>query len=446
MATKTANQLREERVEVIAKARKINDEHSDENGVLPAEHQEQFDKAMAFADELKVAADNANQLETLETALDQPAADPLRGRLGDPNAQPHASAARQAEMLSVRDGARDEHGNPTYRQIPVGERGSKEYQDAFEKALLGATNLSMQEMAALRSDDSSQAGYLVASEQMAAGILKEVDDLVFVRRYGKITTVREAASLGIRKRTSKANTFDWSSELSVSDEDTSLAYGKKVLEPHHLTGEIKVSRDLLRRSTGTAESEVRYEMGRDASETMEQAYLTGSGAQQPLGVFTPSTDGVSTARDVLTGSATNYTADQLVAAKYTLKQQYRNGGVRSGARWLFNRTGISKLSQLKDGDNHYMLQPARGLTGDEWDSLLGYPVDESEFAPGTFTTGQYVGLLCNWSYYEIADALNMEIQVLDQLYAATNQIGYIGRLKTDGMPTLEEAFVRLKTS
>jgi HK97 family phage major capsid protein len=54
-------------------------------------------------------------------------------------------------------------------------------------------------------------------------------------------------------------------------------------------------------------------------------------------------------------------------------------------------------------------------------------------------------LLGNWRYYEIADALDLEVQVLQELYAATSQIGYIFRIKTDGMPTLEEAFARLKT-
>jgi len=80
------------------------------------------------------------------------------------------------------------------------------------------------------------------------------------------------------------------------------------------------------------------------------------------------------------------------------------------------------------------------------DILLGFPIDESERVPNTFTNGNYVGLLANWNYYEIADALDMEVQVLVEKYADTNQIGYIGRLKTDGMPTLEEAFVRVKCS
>ncbi len=69
---------------------------------------------------------------------------------------------------------------------------------------------------------------------------------------------------------------------------------------------------------------------------------------------------------------------------------------------------------------------------------------ESEYAPNTFTTGLYVGLLGDLSYYWIADALSMTVQRLEELYAATNQVGFIGRLETDGMPVLEEAFVRVK--
>ena len=37
----------------------------------------------------------------------------------------------------------------------------------------------------------------------------------------------------------------------------------------------------------------------------------------------------------------------------------------------------------------------------------------------------------------------MQVQRLVELYAATNQVGFIGRLETDGMPVLEEAFSRV---
>ena len=55
-----------------------------------------------------------------------------------------------------------------------------------------------------------------------------------------------------------------------------------------------------------------------------------------------------------------------------------------------------------------------------------------------------LALIGDLSYYWIADAMNLEIQVLVERYADTNQNGYIGRQEVDGMPVLEEAFVRLK--
>jgi HK97 family phage major capsid protein len=72
------------------------------------------------------------------------------------------------------------------------------------------------------------------------------------------------------------------------------------------------------------------------------------------------------------------------------------------------------------------------------------PVNMSEYAPSTMTSALYVGILGDFSQYWIADALDMQIQRLVELYAETNQTGFIGRMESDGMPVLEEAFVRVK--
>lgn len=439
MDKKTAKALREERADLIKKAQLFATSKEDAQGLLAAEDQAAFDVMLADSEQLLENAINLEKRERLDVDAANLPKPPQRTSITQ------AKGGDGAELVELRNGY-DAAGKPAYRNVPVGERGSADYRDAFSRALTGRS-LSADEYAALRSDDSDQAGYLLASEQFSSELLKSVDDECFVRQYANITTVAEADSLGIRKRTAKMDTFDWSSELAVSTEDSTLAYGKKVLTPHHLTGAIKVSRDLVRRLSGTVDSEVRYEMARDAGETMEAAYMTGHGSQRPLGVFIASADGISTGRDVQTGSTTSITADGLINAKYSLKQQYRRkGGSRSGARWLFHRDARKILAKLKDGNGQYLLNPGRGLVTEESDMLLDLPIDESEFAPNTFTTGLYVGILANWSYYRIADALNVEIQVLMELYAATNQIGYIGRLKTDGLPVLEEAFARLITN
>jgi len=74
---------------------------------------------------------------------------------------------------------------------------------------------------------------------------------------------------------------------------------------------------------------------------------------------------------------------------------------------------------------------------------LGRPYKMSEYCPNTFESGKYVGIIGDFKNYWIADALSMRIQRLNELYAASNQIGFIGRLESDGLPVLEEAFARI---
>jgi HK97 family phage major capsid protein len=447
----TAKQLREQRADLIQKAQQHVAEKQDDQGLLGAEDQAIVEKMLADADARNQQAKLIERVETdFESLGDRVGAELEpgfndQGGLQDDGARRGRRGARDG-IVMVREGF-DGRGRPQYVERPASDCGQAAYDKAFRSALRVTNGFNAQQFAALQSDKADAAGYLLASEQFTSEILKEVDDEVWIRRFADVITVPEADSLGIKKRTAKLNTHAWGPELVEPTVDTAQKYGKKALTPHYLTGAARVSKDLIRRSAGLAEAEVKSEIARDAGEKMESAYLLGTGAQQPLGVFVASTDGISTARDSLTGSATNFTYAGLVAAKYKLKAAYRrSNGSRSGARWMFHRDGISLVAQMLDLNGQPMLRPGRGLLGEDPDELLGYPVDESEFCPNTFTTGLYVGILAQWRYYRIADALDAEISVLTELYAATNENGYLDRLKTDGLPVLEEAFVRLKTS
>jgi HK97 family phage major capsid protein len=76
--------------------------------------------------------------------------------------------------------------------------------------------------------------------------------------------------------------------------------------------------------------------------------------------------------------------------------------------------------------------------------LLGIPVIRSEYVPNTFTTGLYVGLIGDFSFYHVCDSLAMSLQRLTERYADTSRVGFIGRMESDGLPALEEAFARVK--
>ena len=97
--------------------------------------------------------------------------------------------------------------------------------------------------------------------------------------------------------------------------------------------------------------------------------------------------------------------------------------------------------KLKTSDNGYLWTPGLGgMPG----TILDRPYVMSEFAPSTFTTGQYVALVGDFSRYYIAESGALELQVINELFTLRNQVGYKLTRHVDGMPVLAEAFSRMK--
>jgi HK97 family phage major capsid protein len=203
---------------------------------------------------------------------------------------------------------------------------------------------------------------------------------------------------------------------------------------------IKVSKDLLRSAALSVEAIVRQRLTYKFGTVQESAFMTGSGANSPLGIFTAANNGISTGRDVSTDNTiTTFTADGLINAKYSLTTPWLTS---PNLRWVMHRDAVKMARKLKDGDANYIWAP--GLIQDRPDTLLGVPVLVSEYAPNTFTTGLYVGLIGDLSYYWIAENMSVEIQRLVELGALTNEDYFIGRCALDGMPIHENAFARVK--
>ena len=218
-----------------------------------------------------------------------------------------------------------------------------------------------------------------------------------MRKYATILPLTSSDTLGAPVLTADPADPTWTTEIAAPSEDSTMAFGRRSLQPEQLSKLIKISMKLLRTSALPIENLVADRLAYKFAIAQENAFLNGDGDGKPLGIFTASNDGIPTARDVSTGNSdTALTADGLINAKFALKAQYRNG-----CRWIFHRDAVKMLSKLKDGEGQYLWRP--GMLMNEPDMLLGHPVDESEYVPNTFTTTLYVGALCNWSNYWIAE-------------------------------------------
>jgi HK97 family phage major capsid protein len=330
---------------------------------------------------------------------------------------------------------------------PAKGRGGDVTAAAVRAYFLGGRGaLSPEQARALNAGNDPEGGFLVMPEKFVMALLQAVDDAVPLRGLATVHRLTNAESLGVPTLDTDLDDAEWTSEVGTGSQDDSMRLGKRELSPNPLAKRVKVSRKLLRMATIGPEALVRERMAYKHAVAAEKAYMTGDGNKKPLGLFTAHASGIPTSRDVdvpTTGTAfehdtsgDSYSADGLITAKYTLKAAYH-----PRARWLFHRLILAEIRKIKDANGQYIWKP--GLS-DRPDTILEIPYILSEFAPSTLANDDYFGLLGDFSFYWIVDALAFEIQRLVELYAETNQVGFIGRQETDGMPVLAEAFIRLQ--
>ncbi len=399
-----------EATEVYGQIKGILDLGSD----IPQEKSNELDTLFSDFDRLTAEAkryEKAEQIASQVKEIDAP-----QGRRGP------GGMDRKGDAVSI-----TEQRKAYQRYLKVGERG-----------------LNSAEIKSLRGDSDAEGGFLKAPQEVAQQYVKFIDDQVFVRQFATVYPLDKAESLGIPTIETDIADSDWTSEVATGSEDTALKPGKRELKPLPLAKRIKVTRTLMRQSVVNLEMLVQERLGYKFGVSQEKAFLTGTGANQPLGLFTVSTNGISSGRNVAAASATVLVGDDFINTKMNLKAGYWN---RPATRWILNRTIVSAARKLKDTTNNYIwapgLGPGGGLTGGLPETLVEVPFCVTEYAPNTQTTGLAVGIIGDLSYYWIAEALALEIQVVQELYAETNQIGFIGRMELDGMPVYEEAFSRL---
>lgn len=400
----TILELRQRRAQVISEARQVAERATKEARDLTGEEQVQIDRAMTAADDLMKQVTTLERLDASERTLSD-------------------SAGRRVPPVDDRSHGRDD--------VPV--NSTKEYAAAFRRYM------THRDTRGLVAGTNASGGYFLTPTQLADQFIEAKNNFTFMRQMATIETVVGSGSLGIPQLTADVDDFDWTTEVASVTADTGYTLARRDLTPTALTKSVDVSVRLLMRSPQAA-SRVVNSLAKKFAYTEEKGYLTGTGTAQPLGVFVASASGITTARDTIFASATVLDYATLIAAKMSLKQQYlasKSFGI------IAHRDFVKKCLQLLDSQNRPIFD-----AGDQVgmkDTLMGMPIMYSEFAPATFTTGLYVAVLGDFSYYTIAEVSDaFYIQRADELKMLTNQVVFKGYNELDGSPVLAEAFTRLR--
>ncbi len=415
-------EMREKRARLLAEARQILDHAESEKRSVNDDESTRYDALIAEMNGLSAQIEQAEraqerrgQLEDLERNY---------GQAGGRSPRPEPGEQR-SQSADVREAPEYLTAYRSYLRGGIPGLAARDYQ------LLQ----SVAEKRGLQMDNDIKGGFL-SPMTMLNRLIKGVDDQVYIRQFG--TANQSTTSLGAPSIDADPADADWTSEIGNTTEDDTMTFGLRELDLFDCVKLVLISRKLLRARPDVENlviDRIRYKF----AITREKGYMTGNGVNKPLGLFTASNFGISTGRDVSTGNTqTAMTADGLLEAKYTLK-----GAYWARAKWMFHRDGVKQLAKLKDGEGQYMWKDD-GIRAGEPPTFSSIPVLMSEYVPNTFTAGLYTGLIGDLSYYWYNDSTDLEIQILNELYAKTRQVGIMASWPGDGLPVLEEAFVRVK--
>lgn len=378
------NDMRVKRGEIWDKAKKFLDDHQNESGLMSAEDTATYERMEQEVVDLGHAIEREERAAEMERELNAATNTPLTSR------PEKAATGKQG-------------------------RASDEYKNAFWRMVRNRGGHILVQNA-LQIGEDSEGGYLCPDEYERT-LVKALEEENHLR---SLCTIIRTES-GDRKIPIVAShgTASWVDEEGVIPESDDV-FGQISLGAHKLATMIKVSDELLQDSVFDIESYIAAEFARRIGAAEEDAFINGDGSGKPYGLL-HATNGAGVG---ITTAGATFTSDEILDLIHSVK-----AGYRKNAKFLLNDSSIKALRKLKDGNGQYMWQP--GLKEGQPDRLLSHELITSAYMP-EIGAGAKPILFGDFKSYWIADRQGRTFQRLNELYAATGQVGFRATQRVDG--------------
>lgn len=391
-------ELREKRAKAWDAAKAFLDSKRGTDGLLSAEDVATYEKMEADVVNLGKEIDRLERQQALDAELNKPVNTPITGKPGQPNPE-----------------------NKT-------GRASDEYKRAFWNAMRSKA-AGYEVLNALQVGTDSEGGYLVPDEFERTLVEALQEENIFRTMAKIIQTASGDRKIPVVASKGTASWVDEEGAIPESDD----AFGQVSIGAYKLATMIKVSEELLNDSIFNLESYIAREFARRIGAKEEESFFIGNGTGKPTGIFN-ATGGAELG--VTAASATAITVDEIMDLFYSLKSPYRKNAV-----FVMNDSTVKAIRKLKDGNGQYLWQPS--ISAGQPDTILNRPVKTSAYVPA-IAAGAKTIAFGDFGYYWIADRQGRSFQRLNELYAATGQVGFKATQRVDGKLILSEAIKVLK--
>ena len=388
----TIQELREKRNTAWNAAKAFLESHRTEKGTLTAEDDATYTRMEQDIADLGKEIARLERQEALEAELNKPVGTPLTSK---------PATGKQPEVKTGRAS------------------------DEYRKGMLTALRTNFRQVSnVLQEGVDADGGYLVP-EEYDRRLIQTLSEENIMRRLGHVITTSGEHKINIAATKPAAAWIEEGGALQFSD----ATFAQILLDAHKLHDAIKVTEELLNDSAFNLESYIIEQFGKALANAEEDAFLNGTGAGQPLGLFAEVGGG-----HVAGTLSAALKADDVLGLIYELKRPYRKN-----ASFIMNDKTVAQIRKFKDNNGAYLWQPS--YQAGEPDRILGYSVHTSEYVPeNAIAFGDY-------SYYNIGDRGTRSFKQLTELFAGNGMIGYVAKERVDGKLILPEAvqILKLKT-
>jgi len=389
-------ELREKRAKSWEAAKAFLDTKRGTDGIVSAEDTATYEKMEADVVALGKEIDRLEKQEALDRELSTPLNTPLTGK-------------------------------PIFQGMESkGGRASAEYQKAFWNAMRTRSGEGLDPVIknALQIGTDTEGGYLVPDEFERTLIEALDEENIFRKLANVISTSSGDRKIPVVASKGTASWIDEEGAIPESDD----SFGQVSIGAYKLGTMIKVSEELLNDSVFNLENYIAREFARRIGNKEEDAFFTGDGSGKPTGILA-ATGGAQIG--VTAASATAISIDEILDLFYSLKSPYRNKSV-----FVMNDATIKAIRKLKDGQGQYIWQPS--LQAGTPDTILNRPVYTSSYVPTIAASAKSI-IFGDFGYYWVADRQGRVFKRLNELYAATGQVGFVATQRVDGKLILPEA-------
>ena len=385
-------ELRNKRNTLWEQTKNFLEDHRGDNGLVEASAVEQYNKMAADVQALGTEIERLEQQAAFDAQLSQPTTHPVTNK----------PMAKKAENVA-----------PT---------ATEEYSGAFWNMIRNQGD-QFAVRNALSVGEDTEGGYTVPDE------FEREENNIFRQLATVIRTNSGTRKIPIANDTMEAQWIDEGEEIP----ETNTKFGQTTLSAYKLGTMIKISNELLHDSAFDLASYIASRFGVCMGNAEERAFFTGDGDKKPLGILAD----VGGAELGVTAKGEDLvTFDEIFDLYYSLKSPYRRS-----AQFVCNETLLLQLMKLKDKNDNYIWKPSLDVA--KPDTILGRPIRTSSFMPG-IAKGEKVLLFGDLKNYWVADRQNRTFRRLNELYARTDQVGFMTTQRVDGRLILPESVKVLK--